>query len=281
MSAATDVIYRYDGSFEGLLCCVFESYQQKEIPRAICPAAEGQLTLLQERQIFTDEAQARRVLRSIPEKLGAEALGFIRRAFWTCLAQKELYILLFLRRGYRVGPAVLQQLTDPVVDKLVKAVKHLDNESHLLKGFMRFSDFQHILVAKIGPKNYVLPLLEQHFRERYPEEHFLIHDETHKMALVYQPHRAMIAPLEKLELPAPDAEEAVYRRLWQAFYDAVEIQQRHNPRCRMSFMPQRYWKYMTEFDRQPAAPSAEIKQMPRPAAAAPLGRSLIEKKNGV
>ena len=23
------VIYRYDGSFEGLLCCVFESYERK------------------------------------------------------------------------------------------------------------------------------------------------------------------------------------------------------------------------------------------------------------
>ena len=26
------VVYAYDGSFEGLLCCVFESYERREIP---------------------------------------------------------------------------------------------------------------------------------------------------------------------------------------------------------------------------------------------------------
>ena len=27
-----EIIYQYDGSFDGLLCCVFESYTQKERP---------------------------------------------------------------------------------------------------------------------------------------------------------------------------------------------------------------------------------------------------------
>ena len=27
-----EVIYRYDGSFEGFLCCVFDSYVHKEFP---------------------------------------------------------------------------------------------------------------------------------------------------------------------------------------------------------------------------------------------------------
>ena len=30
-----EIIYQYDGSFEGLLCCVFESYTKKERPTAI------------------------------------------------------------------------------------------------------------------------------------------------------------------------------------------------------------------------------------------------------
>ena len=29
-----DVVYLYDGSFEGFLCCVFESFAQHEIPFA-------------------------------------------------------------------------------------------------------------------------------------------------------------------------------------------------------------------------------------------------------
>ena len=29
-----EVVYEYDGSFDGLLCCIYESYTQKELPAA-------------------------------------------------------------------------------------------------------------------------------------------------------------------------------------------------------------------------------------------------------
>ena len=31
----TDIIYRYDGSFDGLLTCVFQSYLRHELPAAL------------------------------------------------------------------------------------------------------------------------------------------------------------------------------------------------------------------------------------------------------
>jgi probable DNA metabolism protein len=71
------------------------------------------------------------------------------------------------------------------------------------------------------------------------------------MALVYQPYQSAIIPIEDLELPEPDEQEQSYRELWQLFYDTIEIQGRHNPKCRMSHMPKRYWKYMTEFGSLP------------------------------
>ena len=247
MSTTTNVIYHYDGSFDGLLCCVFESYDKKEIPIDILLPDSPQMMLLPVKNIPTDLSKAKRVLKSIPSKMGYTALDFVRHAFLTCFAQKELYILLFLRLGYRHGCAVMQMLSDDVVHTVVKAVRHLDRESHLFKGFIRFSVFNHILVAQIEPKNYVLPLLLQHFCERYPEERFLIYDKTHGMALVYQPYQSAIIPIDELQLPEPDLEEQKFRDLWQVFYDTIEIKGRHNPKCRMNLMPKRYWKYMTEF----------------------------------
>lgn len=241
------VIYFYDGTFEGLLCCVFESYAQKEIPAQICAPDVRQISLLAVREICTEPEKARRVLRSIPEKIGPEALDFVRQAFLTCFREKELYILLFLRKGYRCGPRVMRLLTDETVHALTKAVRHLYNESHLLKGFIRFSECNGVLVAQIGPKNFVLPLLAAHFSGRYPEERFIIIDQTHHMALAYQPHHFAILPAAAVELPAPDAQEAAFRKLWQIFYDTIEIKERHNPKCRMNLMPKRYWRYMTEF----------------------------------
>lgn len=247
MSTTTNVVYQYDGSFDGLLCCVFESYDKKEIPLDIVLPDAAQMMLVPIKSIPTDLEKAKRVLASIPVKIGFSSLDFVRRAFLTYFAQKELYILLFLRLGYRHGYAVMEMLSDDVVHTMVKAVRHLDRESHLFKGFIRFSIFNDILVAEIEPKNYVLPLLLQHFCERYPEERFLIYDKTHGMALVYQPYQSAIIPIDDLSLPEPDEAEESYRALWQVFYNTIEIKGRHNPKCRMNLMPKRYWKYMTEF----------------------------------
>ncbi|MEG6584820.1 TIGR03915 family putative DNA repair protein [Dendrosporobacter sp. 1207_IL3150] len=243
----SNLVYRYDGSFDGLLCCVFESYDKKEIPEDIILPEESSLLLFSEKVIVTDSDKANRVLVSIPQKIGLAALDFIRHAFLTCLPKKELRILQFLRLGYRCGPAVMQMITDETVDTLLKAVRHLERESHLFKGFVRFSVMNKVLVAEIEPKNFVLPLLVQHFCERFPEERFLIYDKKHGMALVYKPYKSMVIPIEELELPEPDEEEQAYRELWRLFYNTIAIEGRENPQCRMGHMPKRYWKYLTEF----------------------------------
>ena len=240
-------IYCYDGSFDGLLCCIFESYEKSEIPLDILPSAASQPLLLPVKTIITDPSKSQRVLASIPEKIGSQALDFIRRVFLTCFKQKELYSLLFLRMGYQHGPSVMSMLTDKVVNKLFQAVRHMERESQLLKGFVRFSIINNALVAEIEPKNYVLPLLAPHFCGRYPEERFLIYDKAHGMGLVYQPYKSAIFPIDNLELPQPDQEEQSYRELWQLFYNTIAIEGRNNPKCRMNHMPKRYWKYLTEF----------------------------------
>jgi probable DNA metabolism protein len=250
----SNLIYRYDGSFEGFLCCVFESYEKKEVPAGLVPLGSPQTTLYPERVIPTDPVKASRVMASIPRSMGADTLDFVQRSFLTCLPQKELCILEFLRLGYRVGPKIMNMLADDTVNRLFKAVKTLGNEAHLLLGFVRFSDFQGALVAEIEPKNIVLPLMARHFCERLPEERFLIHDKTNGMALIYEPHRYVIRPIEALQLPKPDGRELEARALWRLFYDRIEVEGRHNPKCRMTHMPRRYWKYLTEFGSQGVAP---------------------------
>ena len=247
MPDRSNLIYCYDGSFDGLLCCVFESYEKREIPADIFSPDTEQTVLLPQREIVTDPKKSARVLASIPGKMGMEALDFVRYAYLTCLPRKELFILLFLRMGFSCGPRVMNMLADDVVNTLFKAVKHLTNEAHLLKGFLRFSVFDGALAAEIEPKNLVLPLLAPHFRERYPEERFLIYDRTHSMALIYQPYRSKIISADDFQMPEPDEEERSFRELWRLFYSTIEVQGRHNPKCRMSHMPKRYWNCMTEF----------------------------------
>ncbi len=269
----SDVIYHYDGSFDGLLCCVFECYEKKEMPVDIVLPDFAPPRLFSGRRIPTDSEKARRVWASIPKKMGPSALNFIRYAFLTCLVQKELYILQFMMLGYRHGPSVMNMLTDNVVNSLNKAVGHLDRESHLLKGFLRFSVFNDVLVGEIAPKNFVLPLLARHFCERYPEERFLIHDKTHGMGLIYQPYRSAVVPIDSLEMPEADETEQAFRELWRVFYDTIAIQSRHNPQCRRSHMPMRYWKYMTELSQTAGLPP-KLNDSNRKELASPVPKNM-------
>lgn len=146
---------------------------------------------------------------------------------------------------FREGP--LEDCTDDRVLVLTKAVQHLLSEAHLLKGFVRFSDYSGILIGEITPKNRVLPVLRQHFCQRYPNENFLLYDRSHKEALCHSKGQWDIVPLDDLRLNQPDEIEVNCRLLWRQFYHSISIESRYNPRLRMSYMPKRYWRNMTEF----------------------------------
>lgn len=244
------VNYCYDGSFDGLMCCVFESYDKKEMPMDVLPECMPLPLLLPIKTIETNLERAQRVQKSIPKKMGWQAFYFLKRAFLTCHPKKDLLILQFMRLGYRFGASVMHRLTDVPVHALSSAVRHLDGEAHLLKGFIRFSEANGALVAQIEPKNIVLPLIARHFCERYPEERFLIFDKTFGMVLLYENHSMSICSVDAFEQPSPSQEEQRFRELWRLFYKTIEIKERHNPRCRMSHMPKRYWRCMTEFAQQ-------------------------------
>ena len=247
--ACTAVVYRYDGSFDGFLTCVFESFARREIPAAIRAESDGeeQLSLSAEAYIPTDPVKAARVRRSIPEKISPQAAYWVRACFLSDRPERERLLLDFLRLGYRCRSSVCRCLSDPTVDAVRKAVLSVENESHLLKGFIRFSEYRGALVTVIHPKNSVLPFLRSHFCDRYPNEDFLIYDATHLLALISQKGKAGYLPLESFELPDADEDEFLYRSLWRKYYETIAVEGRENPLCCRTHLPLHFRKDMTEF----------------------------------
>ena len=256
MPYRTDIIYRYDGTLDGFLCCVYESYQNREMPAAILGPEDEQLSLLTTREVETDAFRAARVLKSIPARISMDALDLVERTMLTCMPDKEKRLLTFLHLGYQKGPAVMDLLHDDAVAPLLAAITHLGREAHLFLGFIRFSQNAGVLASVIEPKNRVLPLISQHFIDRYPNEAFVIFDRTHREALVAQNGRGRIAPLEKLELPEPDNLERAVRALWRRFHTTVGIDQRKNDLCQRTHLPLRYRRVMTEFEVVPESNAA-------------------------
>lgn len=247
MSDRANLVYTCDGSLEGILCCVFESYVRREVPVDILP--DGELTLFPVRQIVSDEAKAIRIHRSL-EHISGEVLEWTQTAYLSCVEGRELLIYRFITLAYRYGAKVTSMLADPVVSGVFKAVRAVRNEAHLLTEFLRFSDFGGALVAEIEPKALVLPYLKTHFAGRFPDETFFIFDLTHGLALLYRPYEASIQPIDGFELPQASGEERAFRSLWKRYYDTIAIEGRYNPKCRMTHMPKHFWKHMTEFSDQ-------------------------------
>lgn len=69
MSDRRDVVYLYDGSFDGLLTAIFESYDHREIPVSIIENLNIQQDFLYTYvTIITNEEKSERVSNSIRKK---------------------------------------------------------------------------------------------------------------------------------------------------------------------------------------------------------------------
>lgn len=250
MSDGTAVIYVYDGSFDGLMCCVGESLRRGERPEDIILPDELQETLFPTVVIGTDIGLSKKTTSLIRERIGARTLAFIKRVYLTRMERRETAILDFILKSFAQGKSLLGDMVSEQVLPMIKAVRHLNNEAELLKGFIRFSDMDGVLVSVIKPENQVLPLLARHFCDRFPDSRILIYDEGRGEVLLCGEGKSSIGYIDDFKLPRLSAEEKNYRALWQSFYETAAIKERYNPKCRSGHMPKRYWAYMTEFCRR-------------------------------
>jgi len=243
----SEIIYVYDLSFEGLLTCVFEAFSKKEMPFDITDNPD---TMFEVREIKTDTQKAARVKKGIYRDLGDDFTYVIRMCYISREQSIGIDILKLIRMGYDKGAAVIKNLNDPLINKMVKLSRNVGMERIRFIEFSRFSEFNGALVSVINPKYFVLPLIAGHFTDRFPNESFLIYDEVHNAALIYINRKSVIVPMEEFIMPEPDENEKRIRELWQMFYDTIEIKERRNHDLRRQHFPKRFWKNVTEFSKE-------------------------------
>ena len=165
----------------------------------------------------------------------------------TCLPEKELALFNLIRRGLWEGDRVRLDLSDPVMAKVNLALTKMWTEWDHLKGFIRFSDLDGVLVGEIEPKNRVLPLLASHFAARYSGERIVLYDRTHKEALLSDRGQWRLIPADDFRMGPAGETERAYRAMWRNYYHTIAIEGRRNPKCQSTHMPKRYRHVMTEF----------------------------------
>lgn len=203
------------------------------------------------RYVQTELDKAVKVARSVRHRLGAKAYQFIYYAALSYERDKINVIYHFLKQGFSCGPEISAMHGLPEVCRIFEISRNVSNESHYYREFVRFHESSEgVLIARISPKNQVLPLLAEHFADRFPEEHFVILDETNHMGLFHEKGKDWyLSPLEAEVLSSiwehrqPDE----YSSLWKTFFQTIAIKERRNYQCQRNMCALRYRDYMVEF----------------------------------
>ena len=238
--------YYYDGSFDGLLTVIYMAYNDRESNMLRVNAKAEQLILaLDDIYIITDFSKARRVEKSICDKLSYNFLNSIRTCFLSYDKNKDTVIIHTVYKALKYGEEILNSLDDHAfyMNKLVKQVL---NERHRYLGLLRFKEMKDgIMFSTIEPKNNILPILISHFKNRMKREKIAIFDKGRKMIVYYDGKKAEIFFVESLEIEWSD-EEIEYSELWKTFHKSISIKERENKKLQQSNIPKYYWKHLIE-----------------------------------
>ena len=135
------------------------------------------------------------------------------------------------------------------VNETLKQSLYVSRENHKFKGFTRFKKMNNeIYYAEINPTNNILPLLSNHFRARLKSEYWIIKDVNRNLYSLYDKESFIIVSGDEFKINDFNLsdDEDKFLSLWKEFYNTVGIKERKNDRCRMNFMPKKYWKYIVE-----------------------------------
>jgi len=249
-----NVAYLHDGSLEGFLSCVFEAYVKHELPEDIVDETRFEPRLDQSSFfVQTDYDRALRVRRGIEREAGRRAFGAVVRALANDDPHAGAVVFRFIRyvmdarSGRNKRRNVLNDLANPIVGDLVTLERHVINEEEKMRQFIRFSHLQNgVWFARCNPNANVVPLIMQNFVNRFNIQPFMIYDENHHIAGVYDGNDWNLVRDEVVNIPSRTADDAYVETLWQHFYDSLSIDARYNPELRCHFMPVRFWRNLPE-----------------------------------
>lgn len=247
-------LYSYDGTFEGLLTVVFEAYERKAWPTAIEQQHLAQPGFFGETiYVVADEQKANRVWKGLQQKLTINAL---RELYHTYLWEQpgfEMIIFQFIKLAFDSSISIEGNYAAPCVLQVQQAAKQVHREKHRMEAFVRFQKTKdNIFYAHIDPDFNVVPLIITHFKKRYADQHWIVYDTKRRYGAYYDLQDVSLITLDEASAGTKStqvinaAEEEFYQKLWQVYFDFVNIPERKNPRLHLRHMPKRYWKYLSE-----------------------------------
>ena len=271
------LVYLFDNTLDGLLTAVFDSFLLKQQPE--CLLAEGeQLPLFVDQQyrVHTDSGKAERVWKGLEKYLSKDGLHMITISWLSeerALNQPLFNMICKVFKKPTPNPSpregrmdITQNASDEDVLAVRNTCRRVLHEQLRMKQFIRFQKAKDgTYLAVVSPDHNVLPLITDHFQDRFNDQPWLIYDAKRHYGYYYgaspDPSKGgetirvtfeneASVPFDlsngKMDEAVLSENDKIFQDLWRTYFKAICIKERMNPKKQLSDMPRRYWKYMTE-----------------------------------
>ncbi len=286
MRRLTDMlVYIFDHTLDGLLTAVFDAFFLHQQPDTLLTNSD-QLPLFCEQvhEVQTADEKAQRVWSGLEKRLSARAMKLILASYHSELPELDFPLFRYICKVFQqpVGARSIERnYADPDVMAVTNIARKVLHEQLRMKQFIRFQKaVDGTYLAVVSPDHNVLPLITNHFADRFRDQSWLIYDARRHYGFYHDGQQvtrvtfsfassesqgnstgtsfpAVASKPIPSELPFSlkdgklddallSADDKLFQDLWRTYFKAICIRERINPRKQLNDMPRRYWRYMTE-----------------------------------
>lgn len=249
----------YDGTFEGVLTAVYKGLSFPPSAVSIVSEAEFQPDLFSEWQTVTTEPEtARSFYKKIVQHFSREICLDIGYIFISEQPGSADLLLSYLRELQTHGDSVVNNYANPVIFKVRRLREQINHEIQRLYGFVRFRKMKDaVFYGPIEPEYNVVQFLAPHFKSRFADQKWLIHDTRRNTGIFYDTRQCLYLPNVDIDLKNVlkdtagvnqfyDEQEQGYQAIWKQYFNSIAITERTRKKLQRQNMPVRYWKYLIE-----------------------------------
>lgn len=243
------LIYEFNGTQNGLLTCLFESFTRREKPYMVTSGAV-QITFDSElTTIATDVSHAEKVRAAIVKYGSITLLNRLFLVLRSADPHRETAVFNAAWKCLDARRDMTTDFADPDIIAFDDLSRKIRTEIHRMKGFVRFEESADgVWYAHFEPDNDIVDLVAPHFLGRLGEK-FILHDVRRNKISISDGKRIFTFLSDRPLVVYLSPRETELKKLWITYYDSVNIPERKNERLMRGYMPRRYDKHLPERNR--------------------------------
>lgn len=253
-------VFYYDKTFDGLLTAVFDAYKLKMFPERLLTEGDvAPLLMLEMYTSVTNKEKSGRVWKALEKKLSKQALNQMMYVWLSKEPGSDELLFRYICKVVDAPRSIETDFSDGEIMKMFKLAKKVSGERHCIMQFVRFQKAENdVYFAPVGPRYDVLPLVINHFIDRFADQKWIIYDEKRRYGYYYD-----LKETREMTLDDPDSilngklneklmaeDEKLFQKLWRGYFKALTIKERINLKQQRRSMPKRFWRYLTELQEQ-------------------------------